>query len=477
MSRDRIMVSASPQSKTGFDFLALTHLSLLALLLLIYQYTHVLNNVFKGLGRYQNIPGTVIFLSLLFLIILTPDVRSLTEKWRSLIYILAVGVFLLWIFCFFWAYTRGSTISMFKGHLYFFLAIITALFYFWAIRTRPQILLLIISVFVVFVGAMFVSAYPFEDTFLPGRPLWNIQNVVHRLQNGEWIYEYGNTHTPPYYPANLLAYLPVGLAGLDLRWVNIVAVLLILLSLFYSGIKARTLYSLVGIFIFILSPVFLYHAFTVQLPIYWLILLWFIIFLIQENVSGQFRIIFIASLFRPFAWPMAVLWLVNRSIVARPPIVRIFSQRTKRLEMLWLFISKNLKPSLLEIMLFAVTIVAFFVDPKSFVWNTVVWAQGDGLQAVGTGMPQPSRSIALTPLLPYAEIPQLVFTTQILLLIAFCFVVVKSRFLIRHTAKAMVVMYILFLSFSFQVHNYYWVDVITMTIPIVLAGKVFHSVA
>lgn len=415
-----------------------------AVVLLLLQWAPALSGLLAWAGCYRAVPLTLALLLLLVLTLARPRGAAL-ENAASRRALLAV-VLGLWCASTLWSYMYGATNAL--GWPVAAVIACFALVLLAAVLVRlrlapPWVLLVCVLVFFTAACTSLIAAQPFDSVFREGRPLWNIRNAAHRLQQGDWIYAYGDGNTPAYPPLGIFVYLPAGLLAWDLRYVSVGLVVAALFVMCWRR-------SLPAACLLALSPAFLYGAVTTQVPFYWLCLALFVVALQEGHVSQQRIWLLAAIATRPLALPLLVGWVAHRLVQPGPPVTfrRIAAFR----------------PQSAELAIIGLTAACFAVDPRSFLWNTLKLPQSDGLRAVASGVPQPCGLLALTPLLPFALTPTAVLAFQFLALSAALFVLVRRRWLHRYAVQSVIALYTVFLSFNFVMYNYYWLDVVVMSV-------------
>lgn len=416
----------------------------IALVLLLLQYSSALAGMFAWAGRYRSIPST---LALLLLLALThsqrPGMAKAKPATQNLILVVILG---LWCASTLWSYGYGDnnalgwpTAALVAS---FSLVVLSA----GLVRLRlapPFVLLLCVLLFFTTASISLIAAQTFDSVFHEGRPLWNIRNAAHRLRQGEWIYAYGDGNTPAYPPLGIFVYVPAGVLDWDLRYVSVALVLAALLAMCWRR-------TLPGSCLLALSPAILYGAVTTQVPFYWLCLALFVVAL-QRGPASRQRIWLLAAIAtRPLALPLLVGWVAHRLV---QPGAAVSFRRIAAF-----------RPHPAELALIGFTAVCFAVDPRSFLWNTLKLPQSDGLRAVATGVPQPCGQLALTPLLPFAIEPTAVMAFQLIALATALLVLIRRRWLHEYPVRSVISLYTVFLCFNFVMYNYYWLDVVIMSI-------------
>ncbi len=458
-------------SQTDEGLLQIARLALMAVLMLVLQYTTLLRKVFSTLGQFQSIPYTVVFLLALLMLLMMP--RSFRALLKRFPFAAALGICILivWIVAAVWAYFGGSTIAFPDTRIAAIVVVIVGLMLGIGMGTRRDwLFFLAIGVFLTTACAFYIFHNPFDRVFAPGSPLWNVRNAILRLQNGKWPYEYEYGLSLAYWPFLLAPFLPFGLIGLDLRWVSLLGALAILGLLYSTRRQGTSRPTFLMISVVFLSPAFIYNLLTTQVVVYWFYLMLFIVFVEKDNLGLQRSGLLIACLSRQLSWPLLLPWLVmwkskrddGRICQKNPAVGRI--RRWLR-EYIGLF-----KPSAFDVVALGSVLVIFLVSPLGFLWSTFTLAAADAFRAIGSRMPQPSTALALTPLLPFSENPYLVLALQASLVLGTCYYLWRTGSLQRFPSSSLVWVYAVFLSINFIVYDYYWIDVIVMALAVVWLG-------
>ena len=424
----------------------------MAALMLLLQYSATIRDAVSLSSPLRSIPLTLLFLGTLGLLLCLPHnrIRSNTSLFTSLF---GIPILLMWVAATISAYLFGRSVVFPNRTIgVSILVITTALVVSGFLTKKLWVVSVALMTFCGWVAFFQIRANEFEKTFLPGRPISVIQTAITNLRAGTWPYLYQNVKALPYFPFLVIPYVPFGWLKVDLRWASVCGAGLMLLALWITGRKvwnAQRTFLMVAVF---LSPAFLYHLLTTQLSFYWLSLLLVILAASHSNQKWQRSALLLACLSRQLAWPLllpaAIHWMFRKWH-------RTGAQRT-RLD--WSF----LRLSVLEVVAISIVIAICLVHPKSFYWSTFVFSLADGHQAAANGIIQTAGSIALTPLLPFAIYPRLTLLTAAGLATIATACLVRSGLLFRSFARSLIIVYVIFLSFGFMVHNYYWVDVIVM---------------
>lgn len=434
-------------------------LPLLVLVLLLLQYSALLHTMFAPLGQWRGVPLTLLFLAAVGTLLLPRLYLRLVAP-THLRSFLAAGALGIWAVATTWAYLRGSTVTFPDYRVFLVVALLVAglLVLGWR-ADRPWFAFLGIAGFIVGLAAFTIHNTAFDDVFVSGRPLWNIRDAATRVASGAWMYEYGSYHSPSYLPFLFLFYLPFGMGGWDLRWVNVLAGLILLALLFWSiprtpGHRSAPLLIL----LVVLSPFFTYNLLTCQLPFYWIFLTLCIVGVQTGRVGLQRSGLLLAGLARQLAWPLAVGWALYHLIpqFGRPgPILP---------KLRWL------RPHIVDLAALAGLAIILLVDPRAFYWSAFTLPYSDALRTTSPALPQPAGAIALAPLLPFANVPLLVLLVQGVAVAAVCLLLTRSGYLFKQPAPSMILIYLTFLVLNIVVYDYYWVDLLVMILPVLLRG-------
>jgi len=433
----------------------------LILLMLLLQYNNLFRVAFVRLGIWQSMPLTLIFLSTLGGLLFLPESR-LPKRLKTITSLSLVPVALLWIGLSGWAYFRGSTIrfpTILDGLI---VGMISGSTLIVGLATkRLWIACVGLGIFLSSITYFQVTGKRFDSTFTPGRPIWVVQNAITNIGKGVWPYRYHDPGTLSYPPFLVLPYLPFGWAKIDLRWANLAGAVILLASLWWTGKErwlARRNLALVVVF---LSPAFVFNLVTSQLAFYWICLLWLILATRSVSASSQRLPLLVACLTRQLAWPLVLPWTLYQGIVRKPQHKNSLDRSGPRsLRIDWSFARLNW----IEFVLLLIVAVSVLISPSAFYWSTFVWAMADGWRAVAAGTIQPVGNIAITPLLPYASHPSLVLLSAGSLVVLLTVCLWRTKILLNFFPQSMIATYAAFLCLGFMVHNYYWIDVIVMTL-------------
>lgn len=463
----------------------------LLLCMLLLQYSTVVEISFPTLERYRSIPASVLFIGLLLVMIFRPfrwwyaDQTSV----HSILRFSTLVVFILWLAATAYAYTMGSTVRLFSWSEFALICLGLVGTYAIGYRTRRrEWFALGVSLFLILTFVNEIRLHPFDDVFGPGRPIWNIEHAAERLRHGIWVYQLDYGVSLAYLPFLVLPYLPFGMIGLDLRWVNLGGMLvLVWLFLWERNAlgqeydKKRWNRTPILVAVAFLSPVLIYHAMTTQVIFYWVYLVLFVRAILRGNIAGQRTGLWLATLSRQLSWPLWIPWLLWNDAKNHLSFHRSFFVADARRNTASGYQSSDtglfqrlrysfgwLWPSRVELVLFVTTLLAVLIAPIDFLWSVFSLAAADAQRALSAGILQTSCGLSLNPLLPFAHIPTAVLVTQFVLVLLASLVLLRSGVLSSYPAHSMVVVYVVFLSFNLLLYDYYWIAPLLMSLVIVL---------
>jgi hypothetical protein len=450
---------------------ALQRLPLVVGLLLVLQWEPLLRGASHAISGYESALPTALFLLLSSATLMAPD--SLLSAVRRRFSQLAFALFLVfYLASIIWSLGYGSTFRMAHGNLPVFAltaVLVASVFVVGFLGEHKWLVFAGIAAVVVAVGAVDISQHSFDEVFVPGRPLWNIRHAIARLQSGIWPYEYDYGLSLVYLPFLVVPYLPFGVLGVDLRWGSICAALTLVGLIWWVSRQNSDRGLPLVCAVVCLSPSFLYNLLTTQVAWYWLYLGLFILALGTRSGSFQRTALLLASFSRQLAWPLWLPWLLSKLTVKRSfgSPRRTDSDPTRLDTERRSFVARALPVlaiSVWDALLSVVVAAAILVNPRGFLLSTFVMAQADARDLTDSGLTQPAGSIALTPLLPFAQDSTLVLLAQVVLVSIVCYALWHSGLLHTRPCEGSILVYMAFLSLNVVVYSYYWLDIVVMTV-------------
>lgn len=434
----------------------------MALLLLLLQYDGLTRIPLSFLGRYTTIPATCVFLAVLVISLIVPNLSWPKTNYYIISLALSIVVFLSWLLAASWAYVGGSAVPFASPRDFLVVGVLTTVLMILGVVTRQTWLYYVaIAFFMITAAFSYFSRLSFSQDMPVNSPLEHIQFAIRQFQNGHGFY-----NNPPdlYLPFLVLPYLPFGLLNLDLRWANVVGILGILVFLIWVKRSNVTKANLLLIALFFLSPAVLFLVFHAQVVFYWFYLALFVFAVKTNRIELQRSSLLVACLSRQLAWPLVLPWLIVRYAASHRSDLEgknDLGRNGKLADQLKVARFHWLTPNLFDLTALGITMMAFLSGPQGFLYSAFGVGWADASRA-DPSLPQPVGSYALTPLLPFAHLSYLLLGFQIVLCVSLTIVLLRTRYLLEHTVQSLILIYILFLSFNFMVYDGYWFDVIAM---------------